>query len=343
MVQQTGFLRFEGRRIAYATVGAGPPLVLPAWWVSNLVEDWNLPAFRAFVEALAGRYCVVRYDRLGTGVSERERPPETLSLQYEVAVLEALLDHLSIERAAHLGVSCGGPVSVVYAARHPERVDRAVLFGAYAYGRALGRPDALAAMAGLVRSAWGIGSRMLADVFGPSLAAADRDAFASYQRASASPEIAADLLDLTYAYDVRDALGAVTAPVLVVHREQDRAVAARNGRELAALLPRAELVVVPGDTHLPWQGDAVATISALSQFLGLPAPAAATSVGVTELSVREREVLRLVAEGFSDAEIGAHLVLSPHTVHRHVANIRRKLGLHSRSAAAAAAARAGLV
>jgi pimeloyl-ACP methyl ester carboxylesterase/DNA-binding CsgD family transcriptional regulator len=342
--QQTGFLRFEEWRIAYATVGRGPPLVLPAWWVSNLVEDWNSPSFRDFLEALGSRYRVVRYDRLGTGLSERERPPETLSLDFEVAALEALLDHLEIERAAHLGLSCGGSLTVVHAERHPERVERAVLFGAYAHGRALGHPDAAAAMTGLVRSAWGLGSRMLADVFGPSLAVADRDAFAAYQRASATPETAANLLDLTYAYDVREALSTVTAPTLVVHRERDRAVPLRHGRELAALLPRAELVVVPGDAHLPWQGDADSALAAFSRFLGLPSRArAAPPTGIADLSTREREVLQLVADGLSDGEIGARLVLSPHTVHRHVANIRRKLGLHSRSAAAAAAARAGLV
>jgi DNA-binding CsgD family transcriptional regulator len=152
------------------------------------------------------------------------------------------------------------------------------------------------------------------------------------------------LLDLTYAYDIRDALPEVTAPALVVHRERDRAVSLRQGREVAALIPGAELVVLPGDAHLPWQGDADSVLAAFSSFLGLQAPVTvAPRAGVAELSAREREVLQLVADGLSDAEIGARLVLSPHTVHRHVANIRRKLGLHTRSAAAAAAARAGLV
>jgi pimeloyl-ACP methyl ester carboxylesterase/DNA-binding CsgD family transcriptional regulator len=342
--RQTGFVRFEGRRIAYATTGDGPPLVMPAWWVSHLLEDWEGTAFRRFVEALATRHRVVRYDRLGTGLSERDRPPETLTLGYELGALEALLDELEIERAAHLGLSCGGSLTAAYAARHPARVERIVLFGAYPYGRELARPDARAAMTELVRSAWGLGSRMLADLFGPTLARADRDAFASSQRASATPEMAADLLDLTYAYDVRDVLPLLTAPTLIVHREHDRAVPLKHGRAMAALVPDAELVVVPGDAHLPWQGDADPVLAAIAPFLGMPAhrsPAPARRV--EELSAREREVLRLVAEGLSDAEIGARLVLSPHTVHRHVANIRRKLGLRSRSAAAAAAARAGII
>ena len=73
MAQRTGFVELDGRRIAYAMVGDGPPLVLPAWWVSNLVEDWSSTAFRGFVEALAKRYRVLRYDRLGTGLSDRDR------------------------------------------------------------------------------------------------------------------------------------------------------------------------------------------------------------------------------------------------------------------------------
>ena len=77
--QRTGFFRFDGHRIAFATLGSGPPLVLPAWWVSNVVEDWKVESFRRFMEGLAGGKRVIRYDRLGCGMSDRERPRETLS------------------------------------------------------------------------------------------------------------------------------------------------------------------------------------------------------------------------------------------------------------------------
>lgn len=344
MSQQTGFLEFERRRIAYATVGEGPLLVMPAWWVSHVIEDWRDAGFRRFVETLACRYRVVRYDRLGTGLSDRVRPPETLTLDYEVALLEAVIDHVDSEHVVLFGLSCGGCVSAAYASRHAARVDRAVLYGAYACGRELGPPETLAALTELVRSAWGLGSRMLADVFGRSLAPDERDAFAAYQRASASAATAADLLALTYAYDVREILPTLTLPTLVVHRERDRAIPFRHGREVAGLIPAAELVTLQGDVHLPWHGDADPVIAAVAQFLGVPLPPRETRAdGIDELSKREREVLRLVAEGLGDAEIAARLVLSPHTVHRHVANIRRKLGLHSRSAAAVAASRAGLL
>ena len=135
VTQETGFLEFEGRRIAYATAGEGPLLVMPAWRVSHVVEDWRDGGFRRFVETLGRRYRVARYDRLGTGLSDRVRPPETLTLGYEVALLEAVIDHLGSELVVLFGLSCGGCVSVAYAARHAARVDREVLFGGYACGR----------------------------------------------------------------------------------------------------------------------------------------------------------------------------------------------------------------
>jgi pimeloyl-ACP methyl ester carboxylesterase/DNA-binding CsgD family transcriptional regulator len=342
--QQTGFVELEGRRIAYATVGDGPLLVLPPWWVSHLVEDWADPGFRAFVEPLARRYRVLRYDRLGTGLSDRERPVDTLTLDYEVAQLETVVDELAPTSLSLFGISCGACASAVYAVRHPELVDRVVMYGAYANGRALGRPDARAAMVEIVRSAWGLGSQMLVDVFTPNVPPERRQAMAAYQRAAATPETAAELLRLVFEYDVRDALAEVDATTLVVHRERDRAIPLRAGREVAGLVAGAEFVGIPGDAHLPWHGDVDDSVRAVAAFLAVPAPARdAAPDGVGELSEREREVLRLVAEGLSDADIAERLVLSPHTVHRHVANIRRKLGLHSRSAAAAAAARAGLI
>ncbi len=344
MEQQTGFLEFDGRRIAYATVGDGPLLVMPSWWVSHLVEDWGDTGFRELIEALARRYRVVRYDRLGTGLSDRERPPETLTLDYEVALLEAVIDELSPTSLSLLGMSCGACASAVYAVRHRELVDRVVLFGAYANGRALGPADALAAMVELVRSAWGLGSQMLVDVFNPNAPVAKRRSMAAYQRAAATPEVAAELLRLVFDYDVRAALSTLSVPTLVVHRERDRAIPVRAGQEVAGLVAGAGFVTIPGDAHLPWHGDVADSVAAVAAFLGLPEPAReAPPGGIRELSEREREVLRLVAEGLSDSDIADRLVLSPHTVHRHVANIRRKLGLRSRSAAAAAAARAGLI
>src|SRR6516225_917764 len=143
MEQRTGFVEFDGKRVAYATVGSGPLLVMPSWWISHLVEDWKDAGFRDFVEALACRYRVVRYDRLGTGLSDRERPAGTLTLDYEVALLERLVDELSPSSLSLFGISCGAAASAVYAVRHPGLVSRVVMYGAYPNGRAFGSADAL--------------------------------------------------------------------------------------------------------------------------------------------------------------------------------------------------------
>ena len=347
MRQTTGFVRLpDGRRIAFAVAGSGPAVVLPAWWVSNVVEDWHFDPLRRFVEGLAAGRMVVRYDRLGTGLSDRERPPETFTPDYEDVTLHAVLDQLGLERMALVGISCGSVIATSFAARQPERVDRLVLYGSYAHGGALAPPGAQAGMIDLVRSHWGLGSRLLTDVFGPNWSAEDRAVFTAFQRAAADAEVAADLLALIYDTDVRDELPRVRAPALVVHREHDRAMRLRCAREVAALLPHADLVTLPGDEHLPWHGDGDAVLRVIAPFLGIkgpPAPASAADArAVAELSAREREVLGLVAQGLSDAQIAERLVISPHTVHRHVANILTKLRLPTRAAAAAAAARAGL-
>jgi pimeloyl-ACP methyl ester carboxylesterase/DNA-binding CsgD family transcriptional regulator len=342
--QQTGFLRFDGHRIAFAVVGAGRPIVLPAWWVSNVVEDWKSESYRRFLEGLASERQVIRYDRLGCGMSDRARPRETLTIEYELAMLEALVDHLGLQRLSLVGGSSAGCTAVLYAARHAERVDRLVLYGAFANGAELAPPDAREAMNGLVRKHWGLGSRMLADVFVPSGSTDERREFAAFQRRSASAEMAADLLELTFNADIRETLAEVTTPTLVVHRRRDRVIRLAAGEQLAALAPNAELIVLEGDAHLPWQGDPDDVLGAIAPFLGIAAPATRElPAEVAELTPREREVLRLVADGLSDGDIAERLVLSPHTVHRHVANILRKLGLHSRTAAAAHAARVGIV
>jgi pimeloyl-ACP methyl ester carboxylesterase/DNA-binding CsgD family transcriptional regulator len=341
--QQTGSFRLDGHRIAFATVGTGPPLVLPAWWVSNIVEDWKEERFRYLVEALAAGRQVIRYDRLGCGMSDRDRTGETLSLEFEVATLAGLLDHLGLDRVSLVGGSFGGCTAVAYAARNPARVDRLVVYGSFANGDRLAPPAAREALIELVRSHWGLGSRMLADIFVASGNSAERASFARFQRKSATAEVAVALLDLTFALDISGDAARLQTPTLVVHRRNDRAIRFTAGEALAALTPNAELVALAGDSHLAWFGDSDDVLEAIAPFLGLEARARRGGGAPEELTPRERDVLRLVAEGLSDADIAERLVLSRHTVHRHVANILRKLNLHSRTAAAAYATRVGLV
>jgi pimeloyl-ACP methyl ester carboxylesterase/DNA-binding CsgD family transcriptional regulator len=341
-VQEIRFCSVDGARIATASVGDGPPLVLPGWWVSNVEADWRMPRFRAFVAGLARNRTVIRYDRLGSGLSDRERPAELMTLEFEVRTLEAVLDSLAAGTLDVLGVSYGGGVCAAFAERHPERVRRLVTFGAYARGVDVAPPEVRASLLAMVHAHWGLGSRMLADVWLPEGDSTERAEMTDYQRAAATPEMAAALLELAYALDARASFERVRAPTLVVHRRGDRAAPFRLGRELAALVPGARLLALEGSAHPPWHGHVASVVEPARAFLAAgDEPDTAPDGG--ELSAREREVLALVASGLSDAQIADALVLSPHTVHRHVANIRVKLRQPTRAAAAVEASRTGLI
>ena len=220
-----------------------------------------------------------------------------------------------------------------------------MLYGAYADGAAIGSPQVREAIITTVRSHWGLGSRLLADIFLGNVDRAEQERFARYQRAATSAETAARMLELIYRTDVRAEVPLVQAPTLVVHRRSDRAIPYALGRELAAAIPDAVLVPLKGSAHFPWAGDVDSVVRALRSALDPDV----TPAGPPEeppavmLSAREPEVLALVAQGLNDREIAAQLVVSPHTVHRHVANIRHKLGRGSRTAAVAEAARLRLL
>jgi pimeloyl-ACP methyl ester carboxylesterase/DNA-binding CsgD family transcriptional regulator len=336
------FLPFAGRRMAYEVRGEGPALVVPPWWMGAI--QWREPAVDAFWADLAAGLTLVRYDRLGVGLSDRDVSRDDLSLDADVDALRALVDHLGLERFMLAGGSSGGCTAIAFAARFPERVGRLLLIGTYAHGQAVATPDVQETFVSLVRSHWGLGARLLADIFVPGADAATRDRFARFQRESADAETAATLLEFVYTVDVRAEVPRVQAPVAVLHRRRDRVIRYELGRELAAALPHGTLVPLDGVEHFPWRGDTASMVRASRTFLvGEERPSTGPADHDHELSAREVEVLALVARGLSDREIAEQLVVSHHTVHRHVANIRQKLGQGSRAAAVAEAARLGLL
>lgn len=348
--QEIRFAEEGGRRIAWARSGDGPPLVLCGWWMSHLELNWRDPRFRGFVEALGRHRTVIRYDAPGTGISADGTAPAA-TVDGQAAVLAAVVDASAAPSVDLIAASSGTPVGVAFAAAHPERVGRLVIYGGYASGASIADARSREAIVDLVREHWGLGSRALADVFMPSADGRERDAFVAYQREAASAEEAARSLEAVYRFDVAARLGRVATPAVVLHRREDRAIPFELGRELAAGLPEASFVALDGADHFPWFGDSDAVLRAWLKALGVDGatavePGPRTDPAPTEgqdLTSRETEVLTLVASGLSDREIAERLVLSPHTVHRHVANVRTKLGLPTRAAAVAAAARRGLL
>jgi pimeloyl-ACP methyl ester carboxylesterase/DNA-binding CsgD family transcriptional regulator len=337
------FLPLGARRVAYQICGDGPPLVAPAWWVSHLELDWQDAGFRRFWDGVAPGYTLIRYDHLGVGMSDRTVHDSDLTLEAEVVTLRALLDELDLQRVTLLGGSSGSCTAIAFAAAFPERVERLVLYGSYADGAQITAAGVADAILGTVRAHWGLGARLLGNIFLGGADAAEHERFARFQRAAATAETAAALLDLVYRLDVREQLPLVRMPTTVVHRRDDRAVPYQLGRAVAAAIPGATFIPLQGSAHFPWHDDVDSVVRACRQALAPQQPQRTGAAEPMLLSGREREILACVARGLSDREIAEQLSLSPHTVHRHVANIRNKLGRTSRTAAVAEAARLGLL
>jgi pimeloyl-ACP methyl ester carboxylesterase/DNA-binding CsgD family transcriptional regulator len=328
-------------RIAYTTTGAGPPLLCDSGWVTHLRGQLGLFSFEAFAERLAERFTVIRYDKPGCGLSDRVGAD--LSFEGQVAAALAVADAVGAERLRLFGASQGGQIAAALAARYPSRVAALVLYGTCASGGDLAPAEVRSSLVALVRAHWGLGSRVLTGIFIPDPTPADVEGFTRLQRASASAEAAARLLEVYYQTDIRALLPVITAPTAVLHREADPATAFTLGREVASLIPGAALVPLPGPGHLYYYGDWVTVLDAVLGFLDATEPAgpAGTPDPGPRLTGRELEVAGLVAEGLTNQSIAARLSVAPRTAEAHVENIRRKLQVRSRAQIAAWVSRRG--
>ncbi len=332
MEQRLGSTRTpSGAEIAYAAAGHGPPLLFVGGWLSHLELSWALPAERRLLESLARGRTLLRYDRPGCGLSERTTPAQP-SLDGEIEVVAAVLDAAGVERTDVVAASLGVPLMVEWAARHPERVRRLVLYGGWARGADIGAPEVRDHVVGLVAANWGLGADVLTDVFAPDASAGTRAALSAYQRQAASPETATALLRLCYEIDVTPSLGQVRAHTLVVHRAQDRAAPLEQARLIASGVPGARLEVLPGRSHLPYVGDTARLVASIRTFLGLPVDPPAEPLALTP---RQEQVAALVAEGLTNREIGQRLGIDERSAEGHLERIRLRLGVRSRAQVAA--------
>src|SRR6516165_4177553 len=213
----------DGVRIAYATVGSGPPLVKTANWMNHVEYDWEGP-IRFFLVSLARDFTLLRYDARGNGLSDWE--VDDLSLDAWVSDLETVVNAAGLDRFPLLGLSQGCAVAIAFAARHPERVSHLVLYGGFAVGR-FKRPnntdaerERFAAMVTLMKFGWGADDPTFRQIFTsqlmPKATREHADAFNELQRKSASPECAVRYYETVNNFDVRPLLPrASLAPVLL--------------------------------------------------------------------------------------------------------------------------------
>ena len=259
----------DGVRIAYSMVGQGPFLVFPPAWVSHLQLQWEHPSAREYLEKGTRNHTFLFYDKYGCGLSERNRAEFTL--ESEVRPLEAVIDHLKLKRFALFGFSCSGPVAIAYAIKYPRRVSHLILYDSYARGEAISTEELKKSFSSLIRSAWGIGSKTLADMFLPGADVSALKWFVRYQREAATAEMAAKLVDLTYSLNVTDLLPRLRVPTLVIHHKGCKVIPFHLGREMASMIPNSRFVPLEGSIHLPYFGDADAVLRIIGEFLGIPA------------------------------------------------------------------------
>ncbi len=270
----------DGGRIAYATFGQGPPLMIAnGCWLSlshDLDEGFGGPFYRT----LAQNHTVILYDRRGTGLSDRDRTDFTVESDY--SDLAALVNHLDVEQFALLGNCALGHAAIAYAARHPERVSKLILYATWAHGPSMTRDDIKSSFISKARSHWGLGSRDIAGMLVPESEGEVVDRVAAAMRESCDGETAARFLEMMYTADVTDALPDVKITTLVLQRRNDRGVPFRAARELCSSLPNARLIALKGHHHLISYGDVEAVADAIYEFLGTEMKRASDASAATE-------------------------------------------------------------
>jgi pimeloyl-ACP methyl ester carboxylesterase/DNA-binding winged helix-turn-helix (wHTH) protein len=258
----------DGVRLAYASVGSGPPLVKASNWLTHLDFEWGSPIWRHWYAELSRHHRLVRYDERGNGMSQRDVPD--VSFDTWVRDLETVVDAAELDRFSLLGISRGGSIAIAYAVKHPERVSSLVLHGAFACGlNHYGTPEQLEtrrAFTSLVRLGWGLKNpnfcKLFTSRFIPEATPEHETWFDELQRVSTSPENAARLMERDGNIDVRPLLSQVKTPTLVIHCNRDHVVAPERGRALAAEIPGARYVSLPSANHLMLEEE-----PAWSQFL----------------------------------------------------------------------------
>ena len=341
MTQRIKYCSTPAGRVAYSTVGAGPALLCDSGWITDLRKQLELYSFGSFIDGLAERFTVIRYDKPGCGLSDRDAID--LSFEGQVAAALAVTDAVGAARFRLFGASQGGQLAVAVAAAHPDRVETLVLYGTCASGSDLAPPEVRDSVVALVRAHKGLGLKALAGAFVAAPTAEEVAALARFQQQSASADVAAGLLAMYYDTDVRSLLPAVRARTAVLHRESDKGTRFELGREVAALIPGATLIPLPGSSHLFYHGDWPTVLDAALGFLCEPAaqgpePEPGPEPGQQprpRLTDRELQVAELIAAGLTNHSIARRLSVAPRTAEAHVENIRRKLQVHSRAEIAA--------
>jgi pimeloyl-ACP methyl ester carboxylesterase/DNA-binding CsgD family transcriptional regulator len=351
----------DNTRLAYAKVGQGPPLVKVANWLGHLEYEWESPVWRPWLDAWSRGFTLYRYDQRGCGLSDLD--VTDFSFNALVGDLEAMVDHAGLEKFDLYGMSQGGPVAIAYAAKHPERVNKLIVYGGYLQGSIHQNStpkqieDAEMDLK-ILKLSWGTDNPAYRQVSTtkmiPEASPEQYRWFNEWQRISTTAENAVRLQQTFNEVDVRGFAKSIQVPTLVLHSKNDAAIPFEEGRLVAANIPGARLISIDSKNHvllsteLGWSH----FWREFYDFLGVGTEFVVheehtlTSLHdkiLLELSPREQEVIRLLAKGYQNPEIAKKLVLSEKTVRNYISNIYAKLHIKSRGEAIILARESGLV
>ena len=265
----TKYARSGDLSIAYHTLGTGPPdIVVAPGSTSHLEFEYGWPALVRFYEAFATFGRVIRFDKRGTGLSDRVAGIATAEERMDD--VRAVMDAAGSDRALIVGVSEGGPLSILFAATYPQRTQALVVYGSLGYPLKQRTPEEWDLYAERIHESWGTIEAARDDlaVIAPSIAHDQRwiEFCASWDRTAASPGAFIQLVKMNREIDIRAALPTVDVPTLILHRKGDLSMSIEHARYLAAQIPRAKLVELEGVDHLPWVGDTDSIIDEIEEF-----------------------------------------------------------------------------
>ena len=327
-------------------------MVRTANWFTHLELDWESAIWRHWFEALADGRTLVRYDPRGSGLSDRS--VDDFSLEAWISDLESVVNAAGLRRFPLIGLCQGGVVAVAFAARHPERVSRLVLydsylFGAYAEGASQRMNRQAHTLSEMIELGWGQEAGAFREVFAnllmPGATKEQLRWIGELQRRSASATNAKRLWDAFNTFDIRTEATKLEVPTLVFHVRGDAMVPFEAGRRLAAAIPNARFVPLESKNHIllanekAWQ----TFKTELRNFLAGDEPTEVLSQSKLEaLSPREKQILDYIAQGLANVEIARKTGIAEKTVRNHITTIFSKLAVEHRSQAIVMARKGGL-
>jgi len=342
----------DGTRLAYAKVGNGPPIVRVGTFMTHLEHDWQSPVWQPWLDNFSRFHTFYRYDARGCGLSDWD--VDDFSIEALMGDLETIVDAAGLKRFTLFGMSQGGGAAIWYASHHPERVSHLIILGGYLQGPQFSNPESIdydefEVRKKLYKLAWATENPAYRQIFSTALIPEGTSEQIQWlndlQRLSTSPENAVRLSEGYSFINVLKEAASLSVPTLILHAREDKSVDFEEGRKIAAHVPGACFVPLDSKNHVLLQSEKAwgQFWHHIYSFLDIPEnlyhdqlqqnSESLVQKRFAELSLREREVLHLIAQGSRNDEIATALVLSSKTIRNYVSSIFSKLGVSSRGEA----------